>query len=126
MAFVLEFTNVYGDRAYVMEAEDKIQRLTQTKSASQYAQTFQSLASALDLNDQSKCMMFYNGLKPGVKTAIVIAGRQSPLHRLIDQAITLDQQFYQQSRQEKREPNSQEPSYPNKKQHSDKRALWWS
>lgn len=122
-AFTQAFANVYGDRAYKLEAEDKIQRLTQTKSASQYAQTFQALAAALELNDESKCMMFYNGLKPAIKTAIVIAGRQSPLHRLVNQAITLDQQFFQQSRQlEKRSHGATQDSEPaNKRRGGDNR-----
>jgi hypothetical protein len=102
-AFKTAFTNIYNDRAYKADAEDKLQRLTQTGSASAYAQRFQTLASALELNDAAKCIMFYGGLKHEVKRAIITAGRAVSLHALIDQAVSFDQLFFQQSCREKQE-----------------------
>ena len=114
LAFRAAFSNVYDDRAYKADAEDKLQRLTQTGSASSYAQKFQSLASALELNDAAQCIMFYGGLKPEVKRAIITAGRASPLYSLVDQAVNFDQLFYQQNLQEKRVTSQSGPSVPPK------------
>jgi len=100
-AFEEALTNIYGNRAYRLQAEDKILRLSQTGSASHYAQTFQSLAAPLDLNDGAKCTMFYNGLKPEVKRAIITSGHPSTLPAMINQAVMFDQLFFQQRNQEK-------------------------
>src|SRR5437667_6051510 len=116
-AFQEALSNVYADRAYKMECEDKIQHLKQTNSAASYSQTFQILAAPLGLNKQSKCLMFFGGLVDEVKKAIMIARRAMEFQELVNQAIYFDQMFYQQLRQKKRE--SREPqddsSYPNKK-----------
>lgn len=123
-AFRAALSNVYDDRAYKADAEDKLQCLSQTGSASSYAQRFQSLASALELNDTAKCIMFYSGLKPEVKRAIITAGRASPLHALVDQAVNFDQLFFQQTRQEKRALKPEPSLQPYKKQYqyTDKHA----
>jgi hypothetical protein len=116
-AFQEALSNIYADRAYKMDCEDKIQHLKQTGSAASYSQTFQTLAAPLGLNKQSKCLMFFGGLENEVKKAIMIAGRAAEFQELVNQAIYFDQMFYQQLRQKKRE--SREPqddsSYPNKK-----------
>ena len=119
-AFEEALTNIYGNRAYKLQAEDKILRLSQTGSASHYAQTFQALAAPLDLNEGSKCTMFYNGLKPEVKRAIITSGRPSTLPALINQAVMFDQLFFQQRNQEKRAANSESsPSHPSKRRRND-------
>jgi hypothetical protein len=113
-AFQEALSNVYADRAYKMECEDKIQHLKQTGSAASYAQTFQILAAPLGLNKQSKCLMFFGGLHDEVKKAIMIAGRDTEFQELVNQAIYFDQMFYQQRKRESRE-SQDDPSYPNKK-----------
>ena len=115
-AFQEALSNVYADRAYKMECEDKIQHLKQTSSAASYSQTFQILAAPLGLNKQSKCLMFFGGLDDEVKKAIMIAGRATEFQELVNQAIYFDQMFYQQLRQKKRESREpQDDLYPNKK-----------
>ena len=113
-AFMAALTNIYGDRAYELECEDRLNRLVQTGSAASYAQTFQSLAIPLGIDDKSQCIMFYGGLNDKVKEAIIIAGRKTKIQPLINQAINLDQMLYQQTRRHKREPQD-DSSYPNKK-----------
>jgi Ty3 transposon capsid-like protein len=113
-AFKMALTNLYGDRAYEMECEDKIKRLEQTGSAVAYAQNFQTLMAPLGLDKKSQCLMFFGGLKAEVKKAIIIAGRSTEFQDLVNQAVKFDQLFYQQLRQEKRE-SQDDPSPPNKK-----------
>jgi len=95
-------TKVYGNRAYKLQAEEKILRLSQTGSAVHYAQKFQTLAAPLNFNDDAKCSMFYNGLKPEVQRAITGSGRPDTLAAMIEKAITFDQLFFQQRNREKR------------------------
>jgi hypothetical protein len=118
-AFMAALTNIYGDRAYELECEDRLNRLIQTGSAASYAQTFQSLAIPLGIDDKSQCIMFYGGLNDKVKEAIIIAGRKSKIQALINQAINLDQMLYQQTRRQKREPQD-DFSYPNKKRQTNR------
>src|SRR5205814_6917760 len=111
-------TNIYGDCAYELECEDKLNSLVQTGSAASYAQTFQSLAIPLGIDDKAQCIMFYGGLNLEVKKAITIAGRAKKIQPLIDQAINLDQMLYQQTRRQKHE--SQDDSfYSNKRRQND-------
>lgn len=102
-AFKTALTDIYGDRAYKTECEDRILTLTQTGSASLYAQKFQALAAPLELDDKAKCFMFYRGLNSEVKRAIITAGRAAFFQALVDQAVNFDQLFFQQLRQEKRD-----------------------
>ena len=117
-AFMAALTNIYGDRAYELECEDKLNNLVQTGSAASYAQTFQSLAIPLGIDDKAQCIMFYGGLNLEVKKAITIAGRAKKIQPLIDQAIHLDQMLYQQTRRQKRE-SQDDSSYPNKRRQND-------
>ena len=118
-AFIAALTNIYGDRAYELECEDKLSHLIQTGSAASYAQAFQSLATPLGIDDKSQCLMFYGGLNDKVKKAIIIAGRAKNIQSLINQAINFDQMLYQQTRrQRKREPQDDFP-YPNRKRQND-------
>jgi len=114
-AFLAALTNIYGDRAYELECEDKLNHLIQTGSAASYAQAFQSLATPLGIDDKSQCLMFYGGLNDKVKKAIIITGRAKNIQSLINQAINFDQMLYQQTRrQRKHEPQDDFP-YPNRK-----------
>lgn len=118
-AFMAALTNIYGDRAYELECEDRLNNLVQTGSAASYAQTFQSLAIPLGIDNKAQCIMFYGGLNLEVKKAITIAGRAKKIQKLIDQAIHLDQMLYQQTRRQKRE-SQDDSSHPNKRRQNDR------
>ena len=61
-------------------------------------------------NDKALCGLFYKGLKPDVKTAIITQGRASNLPALIAQAINIDQHQYQLRMEERRTPARQTPN----------------
>jgi hypothetical protein len=73
-AFMTALINIYGDHACELECEDKLNNLVQTGSAVAYAQTFQSLAIPLGIDNKVQCIMFYDGLNLEIKKAIIITG----------------------------------------------------
>ena len=67
-----------------------------------YTVDFQSLSAPLDLNDDAKCLLFYQGLKTEVKDAIATVGRAVVFVSLIDQAISINQRKHQRSVKDKK------------------------
>src|SRR3984885_2378177 len=98
--FKQQLTNIYGDRAFKAKSEDQLLSLRQTSSAALYAQKFQSYAVPLNINDDTKYLMFFGGLKSDIQKACTMAGCASPFYALVDQAITFDQLSYQHSKRE--------------------------
>ena len=66
-AFKTALNNLYSDRNFRARNEDKLSHLTQTKSAAAYAAEFQSLVEPLELDENSKCLLFHKNLKSSVK-----------------------------------------------------------
>ena len=110
-AFKTALSNLYLDRNYKALCESKLLRLKQTKSAAAYSVEFQSIVSALDLDENSKCLFFYERLNPDVKDAIALVGRETTFSALVDQAISIDQRMYQR-RIETKKPDSSHASKP--------------
>jgi hypothetical protein len=98
--FEQQLTNIYGDCAFKAKSEDQLLSLRQTSSAVLYAQKFQSYAALLNINNDTKCLMFFGCLKSDIQKACTMAGRASPFYALVDQAITFDQLSYQYSKRE--------------------------
>src|SRR5271169_2222255 len=105
-AFKTALSNLYSDRNLRARNEDKLSHLVQTKSAAAYAAKFQSLVDPLDLDDNSKCLLFHKGLKPGVKDTIANVGRAATFTLLLDQAISIDQRKHQRDMEEKKSSSS--------------------
>src|SRR5271155_1644754 len=116
LVFKTAFSNLYSDRNLRARNEDKLSHLIQTKSAAAYAAEFQSLVDPLDLDDNSKCLLFHKGLKPGVKDTIANVGRAATFTLLLDQAISIDQRKHQRELEEKKSslsgPKSSTTSQP--------------
>ena len=103
--------SLYDNHTYHQDAEDKLLSLKQTKSASAFAVEFQTLAAALKYNDDALCGMFFKGLKPTVRTAIMQQGRTKTFDALRDQAIHFDQHQHrmrlEEAKESKTNPRSQ-------------------
>ena len=103
--------SLYDNHTYRQDAEDRLLSLKQTKSASTYAVEFQTLAAALKFNNDALCSMFFKGLKPTVKTAIMQQGRATTLDGLRDQAVRFDQHQHrmrvEEAKESKTTPRSQ-------------------
>ena len=90
-AFKSALSNLYSDCNLRARNEDKLSHLTETKSASAYAAKFQSLVEPLELDENSKCLLFHKNLKSGVKDIIANVERAPTFKLLLDQAISIDQ-----------------------------------
>jgi len=74
-AFRSALFSLYDNRAYRLDAEDKLWSIKQTKSASAYAVEFQTLAAAAGYKEDTLSGWFFKGLNPSVKKAIIQQGR---------------------------------------------------
>jgi Retrotransposon gag protein len=104
-AFKTALSNVYLDKNYRELSETKLMSLKQRKSATAYAVEFASLAAPLTLNNESKCMFFYEGLKDDVKDGMAIIGRATTYDELVVQAIAIDQRNHQRRLESKSKSN---------------------
>ena len=77
-AFKSTLDSLYIDRNLKHQAREKLFALKQTKSASAYAVEFQQIIVPLKLNDEGKCLLFYNGLKSTININLFIM-QQKPL-----------------------------------------------
>lgn len=109
-AFKTALSNLYSDRNLRARNEDKLSHLTQTKSAAAYAAEFQSLVEPLELDENSKCLLFHKNLKSGVKDIIANVGRAPTFKLLLDQAISIDQRRHQRELEDKKSSSSKNPS----------------
>jgi hypothetical protein len=93
---------LYLDRNLKHQARDKLFALRQTKSASAYAVDFQQIIVPLKLNDEAKCLLFYNGLKSTIKDALALIGEEEKFKELVDQVIDIDQRQFHRLQEEKK------------------------
>ena len=103
-------SNVYLDQNYKELCQTKLDSLQQTRSAASYAVEFATLAAALTLNNEAKCLKFYRGLGQDVKDGMAIIGRASTYDALVKQAISIDQRSHQRHLKSKSESNNQNKS----------------
>ena len=120
-AFKTALSNLYSDRNLRARNEDKLSHLTQTKSAAAYAAEFQSLVEPLELDENSKCLLFHKNLKSGVKDIIANVGRAPTFKLLFDQAISIDQRRHQRELEDKKSSLSKNPSFSDSQPHGQKR-----
>ena len=80
------------------------------KSAAAYAAEFQSLVEPLELDENSKCLLFHKNLKSGVKDIITNVRRAPTFKLLLDQAISIDQRRHQRKLEDKKSSSSKNPS----------------
>ena len=107
-AFKTAISNVYLDQNYKELYQTKLDSLQQTRSAASYAVEFATLAAALTLNDEAKCLNFYRS--QDVKDGMAIIGRASTYDALVKQAISIDQRSHQRRLESKSESNNQNKS----------------
>jgi hypothetical protein len=96
--FVSELQSIHGkstEYTYV-EAENKLEKLRQTKSCSEYAALFDQYTAILKFNDGAKLSLFKRGLKQSLRSALASLNESfEEYHELRDAAIRIDQQHFQ-------------------------------
>jgi hypothetical protein len=98
--FEIALKEVFGNPDEVREAERKLERIKQTKSASSYAAQFRQIVSKLNWEDDALMTWFYRGLRDEVKDELAREDRPDQLHEYITRAVKIDNRLYER-RQEK-------------------------
>ncbi|EQB43072.1 hypothetical protein CGLO_18341 [Colletotrichum gloeosporioides Cg-14] len=101
--------SLFQDPDEKRQAERDLAQLRQTKSTKEYAATFRQLSVQLDLTEETKIFMFYQGLKDEVKDEIIKIDRPEDFLQYADLAIKIDNRLFERRKEkgEKRQgPNS--------------------
>ena len=107
--FVLTIKATFGTIDEERDAEQKLGRLHQTKSVSEYAASFRQITSKLDYDDEPLMMMFYRGLKTEVKDELYKEDRPDNIAKYIAMAVQIDNRQWERrvEKQHERRGNTQ-------------------
>nr|XP_036587337.1 reverse transcriptase domain protein [Colletotrichum truncatum]KAF6798068.1 reverse transcriptase domain protein [Colletotrichum truncatum] len=101
--------SLFQDPDEKRQAERDLAQLKQTKSAKDYSANFRQLSVQLDLTEETKIFIFYQGLKDEVKDEIIKIDRPDDFLQYAELAIKIDNRLFERrkERSEKRQnPNS--------------------
>lgn len=101
--------SLFQDTDEKRQAERDLSSLRQTKSASHYAAEFRRLSARLDITNESKTFMFYQGLKEEVKDELVkIITPPEEFLEYVELAIRIDTRLYERRKEkgENRRPQA--------------------
>lgn len=90
--FYAAIHRAFGDRNASVTASNALRRLVQTTSVAAYASKFKMYCYLLDDTDRRRADMFYDGLKPEVKTIIATSetGKPKILDDMVERAVNVD------------------------------------
>src|SRR5262249_21562903 len=86
--------NIWGEVDEEQSAVRKLQLLHQTGPVSEYLAKFRLYASRLQWEDAPLCVMFYNGLKEGVKDEISREEWPRTIEEFATKASRIDEQLH--------------------------------
>jgi hypothetical protein len=96
LEFKTKLRDTFGVLNEVSNADRKIQRLRQTKSAADYAVLFQQYATQTGWDDKALCVMYRQGLKDTVKAELMRSGvLTDTLPVLINESIRVDNALHE-------------------------------
>jgi len=126
-AFEDEIKKMYGEQDEVRAAEDRLESLVQTGSASAYAAAFKRDSFRVHWGDDALKNRFYRGLKPKVKDDLIRLKRDShTFEEYVNEAIVIDDRLYERMREEKgkhREYYQQRDNKPKQHHHQAKKYV---
>ena len=100
--FKEEIKKIYGELNEEKAAEDRLERLTQTASASAYSTLFRRDAFRVNWGEAALKNKFYRGLKPKVKDKLIKEDRYSiTLDKYINIAIIIDNRIFERTMEDK-------------------------
>jgi len=92
--FEQKLTISFGEVDIKRVAEQKLQRLHQTKSASIYTSEFEQLASKLNWGEEALMARYYEGLKEHIRYELIRMDQPLTFAALAQQAIRIDDRLY--------------------------------
>ncbi|KAF6784757.1 reverse transcriptase domain protein, partial [Colletotrichum musicola] len=90
---------LFQDPDQKRQAERDLSALRQTKSATHYAAEFRRIGAQLDLTEESRIYMFYQGLKDEVKDELAKLDRPDDFLQYADLAIRIDNRLWERRRE---------------------------
>ncbi|KAF6789399.1 reverse transcriptase domain protein [Colletotrichum musicola] len=90
---------LFQDPDQKRQAERDLSALRQTKSATHYAAEFRRIGAQLDLTEESRIFMFYQGLKDEVKDKLVKLDRPDDFLQYTELAIKIDNRLYERRKE---------------------------
>lgn len=90
---------LFQDPDQKRQAERDLATLRQTKSATHYAAEFRRIGAQLDLTEESRIFMFYQGLKDEVKDELVKIDRPEDFLQYAELAIKIDNRLWERRRE---------------------------
>lgn len=103
--FASKLQQYFGDHDRKRTAERNLRALVQKGSAAKYTAEFQQWSSMICWNNESLASAYYNGLKENIKDEICRGGRPTTLEDMIDEAISIDNRFYERALEKKGQPS---------------------
>ena len=100
-SFAQKLENVFGEVDEQRSAERKLQRLRQSGPVSEYYAKFRSYASKLDWANAPLCVMFYNGLKEGVKDEMAREEWPETIDGFATKAARIDERLHARQMEKK-------------------------
>ncbi|KAL0929364.1 reverse transcriptase domain protein [Colletotrichum truncatum] len=91
--------SLFQDPDEKRQAERDLAQLKQTKSAKDYSTNFRQLSVQLDLTEETKIFMFYQGLKDEVKDEIIKIDRPDDFLQYAELAIKIDNQLFKRRKE---------------------------
>ncbi|KAH0420200.1 hypothetical protein CcaCcLH18_14136 [Colletotrichum camelliae] len=101
--------SLFQDPDEKRQAERDLSQLRQTKSAKDYSANFRQLSVQLDLTEETKIFMFYQGLKDEVKDEIIKVDRPDDFLQYAELAIKIDNRLFERRKErgdKRQNPNS--------------------
>jgi hypothetical protein len=100
-AFAQQLENVFGEVDEKRTAERKLQRLRQSGPVSEYYAKFRTQATKLDWANAPLCVMFYNGLKEGVKDEMAREEWPETIDAFATKAARIDERLHARQMEKK-------------------------
>jgi len=101
-AFINQMQAVFGDTDRTRSAESKLERLRQTRSATEYSADFRQLSCDVSWNDDALMARFRMGLKDDVKDLMLAMPPAITLNHMMEQAVQCDNRLYERRMEKSR------------------------
>ena len=99
--FCKRLTQMFGSPEEESLAEEKLETIRQTSSASAYSTEFQMWATRTSWNKEALMAKYRRGLKSKVQDALILMEDAEDMRTLIDQAIRIDNRIFQREKASK-------------------------
>lgn len=97
--FFVKLRTEFGELDAALRAEQRLMKLHQRTSVTDYATTFRIEAAKTDLGEEALVMLFYNGLKRHVIDEIYKLDRPKTLQAMVEVATRVDNRYFDHQRE---------------------------